>query len=632
MHEAVLKPIRVALYSRVSSEEQREGQTIDSQVDEIDRFARAKCWVIAGIYKDEGWSGAILARPELDRLRDDARKGAFDAVLINDVDRLARDVSHLGIVKRDLERHSVQVIFKKLPAESSPTHNLMVNILGSFAEFERELILDRTRRGRKHKVEVRQEFLGGLCPYGYRYTPKDKAANKMGLLEVVREEALVVRQMFNWVDREGLSVQRVTERLTALKIIPKKRGDFWGKSSVLRMLHNQTYAGMWHYNKYESCEPRKPTRKVRYRNTAKGSTRLRPRSEWIPVQLPAHLKIVEMDQWQRVQDQLRRNKVFSVRNSKHQYLLTGLVRCTGCGSCFTGTPYHERFYYRCNDRCKKIRSVKEEHLDTAVWNAVEQAVLNPDVIADQVAQFEARQAAVAEARATEASERKKAVAEVEREESRIIEAYRKGIITAEQLGREMEEFRSRRAALGPRKLAGGHSIRRRPDETKRSIQDWCKTISSGLRRSDEGQRRRFLQLLVDEVLFDGDSVQIKCLLPASRSPIPNAIAGDFVASLDDPPIAPDTNMRGIGRREEYTFEINAPVEAAPQPLLQQLGADYVVGLVRSDPTATLEEYRELVWRDRGLTIGQQTMFRLLKQVGLSRPVRQQLSETGTHLL
>src|SRR5215475_1950198 len=142
MHEAVLKPMRVALYSRVSSEEQREGQTIDSQVSEIDRFARDKGWIVSGVYKDDGWSGAQLMRPNLDRLRDDASKGVFDAVLINDVDRLARDVSHLGIVKRDLERHAVQVIFRKLPAENSPTHNLMVNILGSFAEFERELILD----------------------------------------------------------------------------------------------------------------------------------------------------------------------------------------------------------------------------------------------------------------------------------------------------------------------------------------------------------------------------------------------------------------------------------------------------------------------------------------------------------
>src|ERR1700682_5843938 len=134
---------RVVLYARVSTEEQREGKTIEPQIGEIERYARDKQWEIAGIYRDDGWSGSLLARPDLDRLRDDASKGLFSVVLINDVDRLARDVTHLGVIKRDLERHGVQVIFRKLPADNSPTHNLMVDILGSFAEFEREMISDR---------------------------------------------------------------------------------------------------------------------------------------------------------------------------------------------------------------------------------------------------------------------------------------------------------------------------------------------------------------------------------------------------------------------------------------------------------------------------------------------------------
>src|SRR6516225_4538232 len=124
--------LKVALYCRVSTEEQREGQTIESQVQELERFAHNKGWVVAGIYRDEGWSGSLLARPALDRLRDDASKGRFNAVLINDVDRLARDVAHLGVIKRDLERRDIKVIFKKLPGEQSPTQNLLINILGSF--------------------------------------------------------------------------------------------------------------------------------------------------------------------------------------------------------------------------------------------------------------------------------------------------------------------------------------------------------------------------------------------------------------------------------------------------------------------------------------------------------------------
>src|SRR3989449_2887902 len=179
---------RAALYARVSTEEQHEGQTIESQVAELTRFAQERGWQIVGVYKDEGWSGGILARPELDRLRDDASKSLFGLVLINDVDRLARDVTHLGIIKRDLERHGVQVIFRKLPAENSPTHNLMVNILGSFAEFERELIADRTRRGKRHKVEVRKQYVGSNPPFGYRYIRKNNATGEGGYLDLASEE------------------------------------------------------------------------------------------------------------------------------------------------------------------------------------------------------------------------------------------------------------------------------------------------------------------------------------------------------------------------------------------------------------------------------------------------------------
>jgi site-specific DNA recombinase len=104
MSSETSKIMRAALYARVSTEEQREGQTIDSQVSELELFVRQKGGDIVGVYKDDGWSGSILVRPELDRLRDDASKGLFDTVVLNDVDRLARDVSHLGIIKRDLER------------------------------------------------------------------------------------------------------------------------------------------------------------------------------------------------------------------------------------------------------------------------------------------------------------------------------------------------------------------------------------------------------------------------------------------------------------------------------------------------------------------------------------------------
>lgn len=375
---------RVALYARVSTEEQKEGQTIDSQIAELERYSKNQGWEVAGVYKDEGWSGPILARPELDRLRDDAAKSLFNIVLVNDVDRLSRDVTHLGIIKRDLERKGVQVIFTKLPAERSPANNLMVNVLGSFAEFERELIADRTRRGRRHKVEVRQQFIGALAPYGFRYIPKDLSKGKEGHLEIAAEEAVVVRQMYEWVDKEGLSARRVVERLNAMRIPPREGGKRWAKSSVLRILRSEVYAGIWHYNKHESCEPLNPVKREKYKRVTRSSNRLRDRSEWLPVTLPQALRIIERSQWQRVQDQLTRNITFSPRNNKHQYLLRGLVWCGECGARFVGDPNHGRFYYRCMAKCKKLPSIWEGELDLVVWAAVEEAILNPSLIAEQM--------------------------------------------------------------------------------------------------------------------------------------------------------------------------------------------------------------------------------------------------------
>lgn len=374
MPETVEAVLRLAIYARVSTEEQREGQNIDSQVAELERFSRDKGWPIVGIYKDEGWSGGVMERPELDRLRDDAQKGVFDAVLINDVDRLARDVAHLGVIKRDLERNGMKVVFRKLPSEISPTYNLMVNILGSFAEFERELISDRVRRGRRHKVEVRKQYLGSNTAYGYRYTPMDRINGREGVLDIAPAEARVVQQMFEWVDQEGLSARRVLNRLNDLAIPPKKEAAKWAKSSVLRILHCETYAGVWHYNKFQGCEPRSTSTVPRYRKRIKCSVRQRPRNEWLPLELPKSLRIVPRDRWERVQQQLQKNISFSPRNEKHAYLLKGLLRCGACGACYSGDPSHGKFYYRCIARCRKLPSVTEHLLNDAVKQAVEKAL------------------------------------------------------------------------------------------------------------------------------------------------------------------------------------------------------------------------------------------------------------------
>src|SRR4029077_6870053 len=88
--------------------------------------------------------------------------------------------------------------------------------------------------------------------------------------------------------------------------------------------------------------------------------------------------------WQRAQEQLRRKYSSSPRKEKHAYLLKGLVKCSGCGARYVGDPCHGKFYYRCLARCKKVPTVRGEVLDSAVWQAITEAILNPSIIVDQV--------------------------------------------------------------------------------------------------------------------------------------------------------------------------------------------------------------------------------------------------------
>jgi len=507
---------RIALYVRVSSEEQREGQTIDSQIAELERFARERGWVIADIYKDDGWSGGMLARPELDRLRDDASKARFSGVLVNDVDRLARDVAHLGVIKRDLERKGIQVIFRKLPAENSPMRNLMVNILGSFAEFEKELIADRTRRGRRHKVEVRQRFIGCIPPYGYQYVRTGSKEGEDGILRVNPEEAVIVRRMFQWVDEEGFSARRVISRLNQTSILPRKGASRWAKSSVLRILRSQVYAGTWHYNKHESYEPERSSRNHKYRRSLKSSTRRRPRADWLPVTLPEALRLVPHDRWERVQDRLTQNISFSPRNSKHAYLLRSLVRCAGCGARFVGEPCHLKFYYRCLTRCKKVGTVQEGDLDNTVWGAVEKALLNPDLVIENIAKLQEQNNGRSEEVAAQAAEIEKTMEQLQMEESRILEAYRQEIITGAQLGREIQKLEARRASAQalqnqlPKEVPRPLLPKARIMEL---VAEFCAQIGSRLASIQPEEKQQVLRYLVREIIFDGSTARIRAIIP-----------------------------------------------------------------------------------------------------------------------
>jgi site-specific DNA recombinase len=515
--------LRVALYARVSGEEQRQGHNIDSQISELEEHASRNQWPVIHIYRDEAWSGAALARPALDQLRDDAGKKIFDAVLINDVDRLARDVTHLGVIKRDLERSGVRVIFRKIPSENTPTHNLLVNILRSFAEFEREMIMDRTRRGRRHKVETRQQFIGCIPPYGYTYSPSENSQTD-GSLTINPAEAAVVREMYDWVDRFGLSAREVVLRLRKEGIAPRKSGSEWQRCSVLRILRGTIYKGTWYYYKHRLDYPRAlvPGGEAQARKT---SARLRPRTDWVSVALPDSLKIISAEQWTRVQQQIDRNRSFSPRNSKHAYLLSGLVRCGGCRSPYVGNPSHGRFEYRCASRCKRVPLIGEEILNCAVWNALETALKQPAILTRAVSEL----GKPVELPIYPADQTQKAIENLRTEEVRILEAYRLSILTPEQLARELDSIRNRRKLL---EKQSRELQEPQPSITRDSVEGVCKKIRKQLYHLTFEAKRSIVRLLLRKVVFEGHQAKISGVIPlGSSGEIVNATTDHYTPLL-----------------------------------------------------------------------------------------------------
>lgn len=155
---------KVALYARSATVEHEKGQMsqVEQQLTELRKFCEVHGYTIVDEYVDEGVSGITLNRPELDRLRNDAGTGKFDIAIVDNVDRLARNNMSIALIKNDLEKRGVKLIFSKLPqGPGGATENLMANILGSFAEFERAMIADRLRRGRQLAKLQRQKVLQG---------------------------------------------------------------------------------------------------------------------------------------------------------------------------------------------------------------------------------------------------------------------------------------------------------------------------------------------------------------------------------------------------------------------------------------------------------------------------------------
>jgi site-specific DNA recombinase len=194
-----------AIHARVSSERQREQQTIASQV--VRELAAERGLVVVEdlLFEDEGFSGATLVRPALERLRDRAAEGAFEVLLCHAPDRLARRYAYQVLLLEELQRAVVEVIFARGGERSgSPEDELLRQFQGMIAEYERAQIRERTRRGKLHRARGGHQAVMSGAPYGYRFVRKTEIT--VGYWEIIESEAEVVREVFRRYTEEDCAL------------------------------------------------------------------------------------------------------------------------------------------------------------------------------------------------------------------------------------------------------------------------------------------------------------------------------------------------------------------------------------------------------------------------------------------
>lgn len=252
-----------AIYARVSSERQKEEKTIESQTSALKEFAQAQNYVVPEnwVFEDEGYSGATLARPGLERLRDLVSEGQVEIVLVHSPDRLSRRYAYQVLLLEEFSRQGIEVHFLKGNAGQTPEEQLLVQFQGMIAEYERAQITERSRRGKRHRAKTGLVNVLSGAPYGYRYLKKTDGSDSCYVID--ENEVPVVRQVYQWYTEEGLSLGAIARRLTE-QGVPTRRGKArWERSVVWAMLRNPAYVGRAAYGKTESAERRRITRPLR---------------------------------------------------------------------------------------------------------------------------------------------------------------------------------------------------------------------------------------------------------------------------------------------------------------------------------------------------------------------------------
>jgi site-specific DNA recombinase len=345
-----------AIYARVSTDAQAEtGYSISDQIRTCHKHAE-KLGQEVKEYIDDGYSGEYLERPALERLRDDLRAKLIQNVIVYDPDRLSRNLTNQLLLADEIEKANAQLIFVTHDYDASPEGRLFFSIRGAISAFEKAKIRERTLRGKRSKA-LSGKMVFDDDTYGYTYD------SEKSMCVINPDEAKIVKLMFELYTTRNYGISALWTEFKSMGILNRK-GKPFNLSNLNYMISNETYAGTkWSFTSYLKTVGQKKRARI-----------TRDKSEWISIPVPA---IIDRETWDKAVECRRMNKVTAKRNTKNEYLLSSIIRCTGCGYAMSGVNYHRggkdyRYYvcsaYKNGNECDFRKTVPSRELDEAVWS------------------------------------------------------------------------------------------------------------------------------------------------------------------------------------------------------------------------------------------------------------------------
>ncbi|WP_045875827.1 recombinase family protein [Pseudofrankia sp. DC12] len=551
---ALPETVRVGIYLRRSTDDEHQPYSIEVQDERLRSYVDSQPnWVVALRFADDA-SGATTQRKDLQRALSAARNGLIDVLLVYRVDRLSRSLRDTVQLLEELDK--AKVVFRSAtePIDTStPMGRMLLQLLAMFAQFERDMIIDRVIGGMERKAS-KGLWMGGRRPFGYQV---DKTANQLIIDET---EAPIIRTIFDLYIRERLGTRAIAKTLNSRGYRTTVGGP-WSGHQVIRVLDHRIYLG-----------------ELTFREITVTGT---------------HAPIIDEETFEAAQKILTERSEDTSRRASNpsDYYLTGRMRCPQCGKAVIGTRAtgrnHTYRYYTCRTRNRyDSNQCDAPRLDAG---AVDAAVLtalttfyrdHQQLIADTVANAKRRHRDARSDRTDELTAIETELIQTDQAIDRYLGAFERGTLDEGILAARLEALRTKQKQLRHRQAELTEEIDDAPVmPTRSTLRAVTRHIETIIETGDDLRRKALIEALVAEVKIVGPD-RLRPIFKVPRPHAPGDAAKADTGATDRPkatrPASNDAPQRAAAAVLPATTPPKGAVRAMPT-LVGRVGLEPTTG-------------------------------------------------------